>query len=189
MVILSTSLITPAAAANEHEDFVQNLGQEALTTLDQDVSQDKLAGEMRDWLNTYFDTDTIARFTLGRYWRQATDEQKEEYTTLFNELIVTTYSRRLQEYSGEDFKVSGHTSMNDRDTLVHSKIIPADNKGPSTQVDWRVRKIDGKKKIIDVVVEGVSMSVTQRKEFASVIQKNGGKIDALLKSLREKTQG
>lgn len=187
MALFLCLAVVPAQAKEKAaESFVQDLGQEALDTLDQDVSQEQLSDEMRSWLNSYFDTDVISRFALGRYWRQADDAQKKEYNKLFNELIVSTYSRRLQEYSGEDFEVRGQTKLNDRDTMVHSKIIPTNSGAPSTQVDWRVRKINGKLKIVDVNVEGVSMSVTQRNEFASVIKNNGNKVEALLDALRQK---
>ncbi|MGM0422356.1 MAG: MlaC/ttg2D family ABC transporter substrate-binding protein [Pseudomonadota bacterium] len=187
MALFLCLAVAPAQAEEKAaESFVQDLGQEALDTLDQDVSEEQLSDEMRSWLNRYFDTDVISRFALGHYWRQADDAQKKEYNKLFNELIVSTYSRRLQEYSGEDFEVRGQTELNDRNTMVHSKIIPTKSGAPSTQVDWRVRKINGKLKIVDVNVEGVSMSVTQRNEFASVIKNNGNKIEALLDALRKK---
>ena len=176
------------ASGDKYEKFVQNLGEEALSALaTEDMTEDKIASEIRGWLANYFDTETIARFALGRYWRQASSEEQKEYKKLFKDLIVKTYSKRLEEYSGEKFQVNGHTKASDRDTIVHSKILPANDKGPSTQVDWRVRNSKGKLKIIDVIVEGVSMSVTQRSDFSSVIQKGGGTIEALLVSLREKT--
>jgi phospholipid transport system substrate-binding protein len=186
---LSFGISTAKAADGKHEQFVQNLGEEALSALaSDDMTEEKIAKEIQGWLSNYFDTPTIARFALGRYWRQASDSQKKEYVVLFKDLIVQTYSKRLEEYSGEKFKVMGHTKASDRDTIVHSKILPADDKGPTTQVDWRVRSSNGKLKIIDVIVEGVSMSVTQRSDFSSVIQKGGGRIDALLTSLRKKTE-
>ena len=175
--------------SDKREAFVQTLGAEALKVLDDpELNEDKASKAVRKWLKDYFDTDTIARFALGRYWRQATDSEKKEYTGLFNDLIVETYAQRLTDYSGEQFKVFGHTEVNKRDTIVHSKIIPADEHGPSTQVDWRVRKDGSKHKIIDVIVEGVSMSVTQRSDFGSIIQKNGGSVESLLAKLRKKTK-
>jgi|AntRauTorcE11897_2_1112592.scaffolds.fasta_scaffold01032_8 phospholipid transport system substrate-binding protein len=185
-LFLSLNAASHAGEKAAAESFVQDLGQEALDTLDQDVSKEQLSKEMRSWLNSYFDTNIIARFALGRYWRQADKDQTKEYHILFNNLIVATYSRRLQEYSGEDFQVNGHTKLNERDTMVHSKIIPIKSGAPSTQVDWRVRKVNGKLKIVDVNVEGVSMSVTQRNEFSSVIKNNGGKVEALLETMRKK---
>lgn len=188
-VVAFFSFAEPAKASkvSAHEEFVQQLGQQALDTLDQqDISEKELAKEMRNWLNRYFDADTIARFTLGRYWRVANESERKEYIELFREMIVTTYSQRLKDYSGETFETKGQTPINDRDVMVHSRIIPVKRGAPTTQVDWRVRKIDGQMQIIDVSVEGVSMSVTQRNEFSSVIQNGGGKVEALLASLRKR---
>lgn len=173
---------------SKQEQFVQALGQEALETLDKDdLSEDEISKVIRKWLNSYFDAKTIARFALGRYWRSASKAEKAEYTDLFEDLIVVTYSKRLAEYSGEKFQVVNYTKVNDRDTVVHSRILPANDKGPSVQVDWRVRTVKGKPRIIDVIVEGISMSVTQRSDFASIIQRGGGSLEVLLTSLRKKT--
>lgn len=187
---LFLSFATAAKAeTSAYEEFVQQLGQQALDTLDQDdISEEKLAGEMRNWISRYFDADTIARFTLGRYWRVATEAEKKEYMELFREMVVNTYSGRLSDYSGETFEIRGSTRINDRDVMVHTRIIPTRRGAPTTQVDWRVRTINGEKQIIDVNVEGVSMSVTQRNEFSSVIQNGGGKVEALLVSLRDRVQ-
>ncbi|MEC7028100.1 MAG: ABC transporter substrate-binding protein, partial [Pseudomonadota bacterium] len=75
----------------------------------------------------------------------------------------------------------------EKDTIVTSFIIP--DQGSEIQIDWRVRYKDGKYKVIDIIVEGVSMSVTQRSDFSSVIQRGGGNVQVLIDHLREKTKG
>ena len=70
------------------------------------------------------------------------------------------------------------------DTTVLSQITHPDA-SKATTIDWRVRQQDGKMSVIDVIVEGISLSVTQRQEYASVIQNSGGKIDGLLDTMRE----
>ena len=115
-------------------------------------------------------------------------QQKREFMKHFEDWIVTAYGARFSEYSGEQFKVVGQRPESEAITMVSSQIQrPAG--GPPIRVDWRVAKSGNDLKIADVVVEGISLMVTQRQEFASVIQRNGGKLDALIRILREKTQG
>lgn len=173
------------ALADDATAFVANLGEKALSSLTaKDLDLAEREKRVRSLLRTYFDVDTIARFTLGTHWRNATDAQKAEYIKLFEKMIVSTYAQRFSEYSGQDLKVGKATKASDRDTVVNSQILQ--NGGPPIAVDWRVRNKGGQMKIIDVIVEGISMSVTQRSDFSSVIQNGGGNIEALLKSLRER---
>jgi phospholipid transport system substrate-binding protein len=99
---------------------------------------------------------------------------------------VQTYSRRFAEYSGQYFKVTGTLPPQEgsNDTIVSSLILQQN--GPPVSVDWRVRDKGGSMKIVDVVVENISMSVTQRSDFSAVIQQGGGKVEALLASLRQR---
>lgn len=173
------------ARADDATSFVEGLGQKALSSLTTpDLDKAEREKRVRGLLRTYFDVNTIARFTLGTNWRNASDAEKSEYIKLFENMIVTTYAQRFSEYSGQEFKVIKSTKASERDTVVQSQIVQKD--GPPVAVDWRVRNTNGNLKIIDVIVEGVSMSVTQRSDFAAVIQSGGGKVEALLASLRQR---
>lgn len=174
----------PARAA-EAEQFVQNLGNSAIAIIAKSKSSGQPPiGQFTRLLNSNFDLPTIGRFVLGRYWREASPQQQDEYMSLFEDLIVRTYANRFQDYSGETFEVTGsQPTGNGRYTIVSSRI-----QRPGSQpieVQWRVRN-GGDLRILDVIVEGVSLSVSQREEYAAVIQRNGGKIDALINSMRQK---
>lgn len=174
-------------AVPEAQAAVRALGEDALSVLREGLNEQQLTERFRTMLNRGFDVPFIARFVLGRYWRVATPAQREEYVRLFEELIVQTYVDRFQTYSGETFEVQS-ARQEGRDIFVQSRIMrPGD--APPIKVDWRVRERDASYKIIDVVVEGVSMAITQRNEFASVIQRKGGRIEGLLEELREKVDG
>jgi phospholipid transport system substrate-binding protein len=124
---------------------------------------------------------------LGRYWNVATEEQRAEFVKLFEEYIALAYSTRLAEYTGETLKVTG--SRPDADgAVVSSQILRPAGAAP-VKVDWRLIGRNGAYKISDVSVDGISMAVTQRSEFASVIQHNGGQVQGLITMLREKTGG
>ena len=138
----------------------------------------------RTLLYAGFDVPYIGRWVLGRYWNSANDAQRTEYQKLFEQLIVNTYAERFVEYSGETFKITGINPAGEADSMVTTQIVRPN--GPPVNVSWRVRKSGADYKIIDVVVENVSMGVTQRQEFASVIEQNGGRVDGLIQALRQK---
>ena len=182
-------LSTPALAQSADPGavaFMEALGNETVATFaDKRLSREQAIERFRSLLNRGFDVPYIGRWVLGRHWNTATPAQQQEYQQLFERLIIRTYSERFAEYSGETFKITGARPEGSSDTTVTTQIIrPA---GPPVNVSWRVRKRDADYRIIDILVEGVSMGVTQRQEFASVIEQNGGRIDGLLQALRNRT--
>ncbi len=175
-----------AAPANP-EALITELGTKTVSLLQQkQLSEADREKQFRTLLHEGFDMMQMSRFVLGPYWRSASDQQRQEFVRLFEDYIVIAYSGRFGQYSGEQFKVTGSRPEGDS-ALVTSQILRT-NGGPPIKVDWRVGKDGAEYKIGDVVVEGVSLLVTQRQEFASVIQRNGGQLDALMKLMREKTQ-
>jgi phospholipid transport system substrate-binding protein len=177
-----------AVAATPQGKFIQNLGDQAIAILaDKNITPEQRNIKFRQMMRDSFDLMTIGRFVLGRNWLAATPEQRKEYMRLFEELVVKTYSDRFAFYTGEGFRVRTSYPEGNRDFIVNSEITHPDG-SPATAIDWRLRQKDGKLGIIDVVVEGVSMSVTQRQEYASVIERNGGNIDGLLDVMRQHLQ-
>jgi phospholipid transport system substrate-binding protein len=177
-----------ASLATPQGKFIQDLGDKALAILsDKKLSAEQRDQKFRDMLHKTFDLATIGRFVIGRTWLAASQDQQQEYMKLFEQLVVKTYSDRFAFYTGEGFKVRVVRPEGERDVVVSSDITHPDG-SPPTVVDWRVREKNGKIGIIDVVVEGVSMSVTQRQEYASVIDRNGGDINGLLNVMRQHLQ-
>jgi phospholipid transport system substrate-binding protein len=169
--------------------FIQNLGNRAITVIaNKSLTPEQREEQYRQILRDSFDLQTIGRFALGNNWNMATPQQQQEYMKLFEELVVRTYSDRLGLYKGESFQVKAVRQESSNDFLVHSEIQHPGGE-PPTIIDWRVRKEgDNKFAVLDVVVDGVSQSVTQRQEYASIIQNAGGNIDALLTRMRERLQ-
>ena len=185
LVFIVLAYTAPAQAANPR-DFVQNMGDKAFASLSEEgLSQDQRTERFRGLLKEAFDLPRIARFTLGRYWRTATDEEKTEFIALFEKFVIQAYSNRFQDMSGQKLNVINAREVSASQAMVLSEIeIPG--KAP-VKINWRVRSKDDAHKIVDVLVQGISMSVTQRDEFAAVIRKTGGKVDGLIKALRRKT--
>lgn len=167
--------------------FIETLADDAVQSLTaQSLEKKERIKRFRILLNQNFAVDAIGRWVLGRYWRKATKEEQAEYAVLFEDLIVATYVNRFEEFSGETLKVIKAISQNGKDAIVKSEIVRTAGQ-PPVRVDWRVRSPNGAYKIVDVLVEGVSMSQTQRSEFSSVIKREGGEIAGLLTALRQKT--
>ncbi len=183
---LAVSLTSGHAFAAGADDFIRAAGAKTFQSLAEDMTDDQRAARFREILTETFDLPTIARFTLGRYWRIASAKQRADYVRLFEEFIVQAYSHRFKDLSGRTFTVKQSHELTVRDQLVLSEIEIEKGK-PPIRVNWRVRRSDDAYRVIDVVVEGVSMSVTQRAEFAAVIRRSGGKLEGLLDALRRKT--
>jgi phospholipid transport system substrate-binding protein len=191
VVALCAAVVAFAAPAAKAEakssdalaSFIQQMGDNALTSLTgKDIAIGEREKRVRALLEKNFDIATIGRFALGTYWREATPTQKKEYLSLFEDMIVKTYAQRFSEYSGQTFTVGTSRKVTDRDSIVASQVLQKD--GPPVNVEWRVRRENGTTKVIDVIIENISMSTTQRSDFAAVIQRGGGKVEALLESLR-----
>lgn len=192
--ILSYALISPAFAQNQNADlgpagkFIEELGNQAINVVaDKSLAQNERTAKYHDLLRSSFDMQTIGHFVLGRAWNSATQAQRDEYLKLFENAMVKIYGDRLNFYSGEKFQVKAVRKENDKDSVVSSEILHPQG-GPVTPVEWRVRETNGKFAVVDVTVEGVSQSVTQRQEYASILQRNGGNMEELLKLMRQRAQ-
>jgi phospholipid transport system substrate-binding protein len=178
--------VRPAAAAADPAALINDLGNRALEVLSKNVSPTQRDARFRELFQQDFDVPAIARFVLGRYWRIATPAQQQEFVRLFAVYTALAYSNRLAAYSGETLRVTGSRPESEG-SIVSSEIVRP-NGEPPTKVDWRLSWTDGTYKITDVIVDGISMAVTQRSEFASVIQRHGGQVQGLLTLLRQKTE-
>ena len=176
--------VASASAETEAETFIAGLADEAISALTSEgATREERLARFAGMLDRNFDVETIGKWVLGRHWRTATDAEKEEYLKLFREYVVVTYVERFDQYSGEKLKVIKSVAEPGQDSLVFSE-IQRPTGGEPIRVDWRVRSDADIYKIIDVYVEGISMSQTQRKEFASVIRSNGDTVSGLLGALR-----
>jgi phospholipid transport system substrate-binding protein len=178
----------PGPATANAEELVRSLGFEAINVLsNKSLTPADREKEFRRLFVKGFAVDRIGQFTLGRYWRTATDAEKIDYRELFRDYVVRTYLIRFNLYSGETLKISNSRPVKEGEMVVESVIERPSGK-PPVRVDWIVVNTDGEDKIVDVVVQGVSMSITHRQEFAAVIQNGGGQVAALLSALRQRTQ-
>jgi phospholipid transport system substrate-binding protein len=186
-LLLGAGAAMPARAALDPGAFINNLGNEALAVLGPQASPEQRVVAFRALFRRDFDVPQIARFVLGPYWRVATPEQQREFVQLFENYIALAYSTRLSQFSGERLFVTGWQPI--PGGAVVTSEVGRPNGGSPVGIDWRLTRYDGAYKINDVVVDGVSMAITERSEFASAIQRAGGNVQGLLTMLRAKTAG
>ncbi len=187
-VVLCAATIGGAAAAPSQapDQFITHLSKEAISSLTQPaISAAEREKRFRNLFTNNFDVPAIAKFVLGLYWRRATPQQRTEFVNLFEDFIVKSYAKQFGAYSGDGVSVKQTVKLSPTDSLVMSTLKPNDAPQP-VRVDWRVHDIDSSYKIRDVLVEGISMSVTHRDEFAAVIRNHGGNVEGLLDALRSK---
>ncbi|MGH6990325.1 MAG: MlaC/ttg2D family ABC transporter substrate-binding protein [Stellaceae bacterium] len=191
--LLSLTLLVPAVAPRAAVappsgpgHFINHLVNAALQVLAQHGLTAAQREQRFDQLLTQnFDVPRIARFVLGRYWRTASPAERQKFIDVYRSFIVVSYATRFSQYSGETVKVT-HVRRETADISVVSSEIVHPNGEPPVKVSWRVRKGRNGYKIIDVGVEGVSMMLTQREEFASVIERNGGTVAGLTSAIEQK---
>lgn len=179
---VATGLETDAAR------FIRSLADDAVRSLtDSKVPREERARHFRRLLNDRFAVRGIGRFVLARYWKKATEEQRKEYLGLFEDLIVASYIDTFAKYTGETLSVGRVVADGNGITIVHSEILRPKH-ADTIAVAWVVRADGDSFKIVDVQVEGVSMSTTMRSDFGSIMRQQAGKVSGLLAVLREKTE-
>jgi len=186
LLIVLTGIPRPAAAADDAASFLQNLGDRVLTLIrDKQVPDAQRKQQFEQIATQSFDIPKIAQFVLGRYWRTADEAQRQQFIQAFTAYMIRVYWSRFNQYAGESFKVTGQRQETNGATLVSTEIIQSNGKPPA-KVDWWVIKSGNGYKITDVSIEGVSQAVTYRQEFASVIERGGGQVSALINQLRQR---
>jgi phospholipid transport system substrate-binding protein len=183
-LIASASLVASprAEAAQDAGAFIAELGKQAIQVLGPSVPPAQRAAQFRQLFQNDFDLPNIARFVLGPQGRSMPPGEQQEFLNVFREFLVQSYTARLGEYAGEPFRVTGSRPQEDA-TIVTSQVVRKG--GAPVEIDWHVVNRNGRFLITDVAVDGVSMKVTQRNEFAGIIQRNGGRPEALVAALRQ----
>jgi phospholipid transport system substrate-binding protein len=176
----------PAMAApspDDARDLIQTVGTEVLNILKQDVSSQEKFEQLVIVLDESIDLNLVARLILARHWRAADEAQQTEYLKLFRAYALDSLASKLHIYNGQEFEITDAQAAGKKDAVVRTLIYSPDR--PPLNVDWRIReRKDGGLVAIDVIVESVSLIVTQRSEFGAVVERSG--MDGLLDELRRR---
>ena len=184
--IISNSTLAQTAAEipTQAKKFVEELANNALNALnDVTLNQMERDEKFRQLLKEGFDVEYIGKLVLGRFGRRATNAEMQEFKVIFPEYIIKISAGRLNQFGDAEYKIGGTAPAGKRDVYVQSKVIR--NDGPPVSADWRVRRVNGKFKIIDLKIEGISMVLTQRDEFSGKISRMG--MEGLLKELEKQS--
>jgi len=191
LLVICAVWLQPAAASaldtKQAADFLSQLQDEAASRLgDASVSAQEKEDHFRKLFKQNFDLPAIGSFVIGRYWRGAAQEEQKEFLGVFEDAMVQRFLPLLAENSSERFQIGNVTPdrANERIVLIATRIDRSE--GEPYNVTWRVRESDGTFKILDIVAEGVSMAITLRSEYGTVLKNNGGKLPPLTEALRAK---
>ncbi len=134
---------------------------------------------LRDLIRGGFDLDLTSQLVLGKFWGRATPKQRTAFKDLFAQYLLNAYARQLDAYRIETLAVVASKRVGANDFLIQTSIA---RDGDTAHAVWRVRAQGGEYRIIDVLIDGFSLALTQRSEFASVIGREG--FDGMLTVLR-----
>lgn len=183
--------VVPGAAASLSADaqtLVRTLADKAIATLrDKSLPPEQQARQVRTLFTRYFAVPEIGRWVLGRYWRVATEAERQQYLKEFEDYIVYSYTKRFRDYAGQELKVVNALVDKENSATVFSELTDPARKD-KTEVLWRVGRQSQGMKVTDVVVEGVSMRQTQRADFTAAVKHYGGRVSGLIDALHKKNQ-
>ena len=173
------------SSAIEPDVFVQSTVNRASQTLSKDISKKEKMLELQELAKDTVDINGIGFYTLGKYRKEISDEQKKRYSKLFKDYFLKSFSSRLSEYSNPKINVISKDKKNDKYTIVSSILVATEDR-PEVKIDWRIYTKNPNKPLIrDLIIEGLSLARTQKEEFASIIKSNDNNIEALFKSLEK----
>lgn len=189
-LFLTVMAVLPAQANDrvaEAEQLVSSLISALEANLMNDSSSDE---ENKQFLNqlvdTYFDVDGITRFSVGRYWRIATADERETYARLFRSVLLNQASSQFHQLKNLEFKPTTSKARGEKLVLVGGIIHDKSGEFPDVEMFWRVVTLPDKPaKIFDVEIENISMLKTQQDENTTLIRRNGGRFAALNEALQE----
>ena len=189
-LLFTAGVSAPAVAADDAGSFLVSFGEEAAAKLkDESLTPDERAQRFRALLNQAVDMDALVKFILGRYWRVATPDERAGFQSAFEEIALQRFLPMFQG-GGAEFSTEGFEILDVRPAgkpegqfFVQMQVRRPD--GTPVVLVWRLREADGAFKILDISVEGISMALTLRDEYGSVIRQKGG-VGPLVVMLREK---
>ena len=140
-------------------------------------------------LTSYFDMDSITRFSAGQYWRAADDTQRSEYGSLFREVLCGTIVRNFDQLEGLVYEAGGATAKGDKFVIVSGTFSDTKGNIAPVAVNWRVLTREGKApKVFDIEIENLSLLVTQKQENVAVVRKNKGQFIALIEAMQARLE-
>ena len=185
LIIFSFFFLSNNLQAESPSSLISKIVDEASNILSSDDPVESKIIKLNNVAEINVDIDGIGMYTLGKYRKSISAEEKLKYQKLFRSYFLKSFSSRLVDYSDPKINIVSENKINERYTIVNT-ILEANKKNPRLQIDWRIYTKDKDRPVIrDLIVEGLSLARTQKEEFNSVIRNNNGDINALFKTLEE----
>lgn len=161
-------------------NLIQTAATQLLAVVNSSQSDAQKETAMHDLVAQAVDVDGVARFVIGRFWRQATPAQQQDYMQTFRQLLVYAVTGQASSFQGASFSIVG-VARRDVGIVVDTNVtVPGK---PQALVQWVVATVGGQPKIIDILAEGTSLRLTERNDYAGVISQHGGQIQPLLDAM------
>ena len=171
----------------EPDIFVQSTVNRASQALSDSFSKEEKIEKLKLIAKDTVDIRGIGFYSLGSYRKSLDDNKKKQYTELFEQYFLKSFSSRLAEYSNPEIQVNSKEILNENYTIV-SSILIATEKRPEVKINWRIYTKNPEKPLIrDLIIEGLSLARTQKEEFSSIIESNNGNIESLFQTLSDFT--
>lgn len=187
-VALLAGTVRAEVDAQGAQKFVEKVTSDGIEQIiNANVSQAEKDKRFEELFNSALDLDFIGKFVLGRNWRTATPAQRKAFIQVYRELNVKTWSKRFDEFKGKAFTFTGTTPSSSAGQVYVDSTVNM-GEGEPAKIKWRVRQEGKSFKIVDIVIENVSLAITARNEYSGFIKNNPGGVDALIKDLQNKVK-
>ena len=185
VLLLILNLNAVYAKSVEPDVFVQSTVNRASAILTKSISREDKMNELKLIAKDTVDIRGIGLYTLGSFRKNLSKNEKNEYSDLFENYFLKTFSSRLSEYTNPKIEVKDKKVLNKNYTIVNSVLIGTSER-PEVKIDWRIYTKNADNPLIrDLIIEGLSLVRTQKEEFASILNSNNGDINSLFKVLKE----
>ncbi len=186
-VAVLASRTSPAfAAESTSSGFVRQLSEKLIAIINSPSTLAEKRQQILPLIDENVDVNGIGRFCLGRYWRMATPEQQQKFLQLFHRVLLNAITGKLGDYQGVRFDIGASAPRGPGQTMVSTTIYRPGQ--PQTSVQWVIAQVAGGPRVIDVIGEGVSLSITQRGDYSSYLQRNGNNIGVLLSAMQRQAE-
>ena len=167
----------------EEENFVTSFADSAISILSNDtISDAERTSSFTELVMSSIDLNLISKFVLSKAWKNASDEQKENYLIAFKDYFVSSYANKLDQYTGEKVDVIGSQEAG-KYVIVESNIVREGTDTLKINLKWRLLNKNNQIKIIDLNIEGISLVIAQREEFQSFLANNDYDLDKLIEKI------
>lgn len=164
--------------------FIRRSGEELSSIMTKGDTTEARRRLLQPFIDRVVDVDAVARFCLGRYWKQATAVEQQDYLRVFHAVLTNAVLVHLGDYEHNEVRVNVERPEMRDGSIQVATIVERTGAAPA-RVTWVVNSNADTPRIIDLIAEGVSLRITVRSDYAAFLVRHGNNIDALIDALRQ----